>query len=106
MNNKQIRIFDIPISLNNNENNMNMVIEKLSSLSFVRFVFKEGVSLFDKKNEILSYRDYYYDLQKFNIKFQSNKWLRQKRINTLLNHENFKIIINNRVNINDACGLK
>lgn len=106
MNNKQIRIFDVPISLNNNDNNINIVVDKLNLLSFVRFVFKESVSLFDKKSEILPYRDYYYDLQEFNIKFQNNKWLRQKRINTLVNHEDFKIIINNKANIDDACELK
>lgn len=93
MNTKQIRILDIPISINRNKENENLIVEHLLSLSFVRIVFKNTYKIENITYEpLVEYNDYYYNFglprHKFNSTFRSNRG-----INKLLNNRDFSISV-------------
>lgn len=89
---KQIRIIGEPISLNNIEENINIIYKKLLNLSFIRIVTMNNNIL--NGDKLVEYNDYFYDfnLRKFNGQFKS-----KNGINKMLSNTDFKVIVNNIV---------
>ena len=89
---KQIRIIGEPISLNNIEENINIIYKKLLNLSFIRIVTMNN-NIFNG-DKLVEYNDYFYDfnLRKFNGQFKS-----KNGINKMLSNTDFKVIVSNTV---------
>lgn len=89
---KQIRIIGEPISLNNIEENINIIYKKLLNLSFIRIVTMNN-NIFNGE-KLVEYNDYFYDfnLRKFNGQFKS-----KNGINKMLSNTDFKVIVTNIV---------
>lgn len=104
---KQIRVFDLPISKNNNQYNVKKIINHLNQLSFVKFATQESFIQdeygINYVGNICEYNDYYFDLNNlnFNSKFKSSN-----RINLLENNLNFKVYFTSEINKEDALTLR
>lgn len=94
MTTKQIRIIGKPISINNCEDNINIIIKKLKSFSFVKILYIAQNEIEGNYQLLPEYNDYYIDLSK--IKF--NSYYRSTYgINKILKNKDFEIIVKNGI---------
>lgn len=104
MTTKQIRVFDEPISLNRDANNVDIVIHVLKNKSFVRFVFADFVDnkMLDKNNaqRLVEYDNYYYTRQK--VLSMSRAKLKKRGIIDLIENDMFSIRVSCTISKDDA----
>lgn len=89
---RQLRLVNVPISLNDNVDNVITIIRQLENLSYVKGTIKEkDLYLFENwdKEKRKEETEHYSDLENWKKKCNTNKWITKRRIKWTLNDDNF-----------------
>lgn len=114
---KQIRFFDIPVSYTKSfeENDFGIakrIITELSTLDFVRFVYKKQFTVYfnDLKNRkqtrLKSFDEFYYYIKDKDCLYENNKWKRKHYVNLLLSSKDFVIDCSSVLNKKETMDLR
>ena len=107
---RQIRIFDTPISRNENSKNIERVIKILACKPFVRFCFiNDYLPLYDsvvngQAQRLVEYDNYYYINNM--AKDITNRQKKNFGIRLLDENENFKVELNEKIKLCDLQGIR
>ena len=89
---RQLRIVNVPVSLNNNDDNIKKITKHLSSLSYIKGTVKyDDIKYFEdwivekRKEET----EHYSEIDAWSEKCDNNKWKTKRRIKWTLNDSNF-----------------
>lgn len=89
---KQLRLVNVPISLNNNDNNIKKVVDVLHKIPYIKASIKEkDLRHFENWNieKRKERTDHYSNLENWKVKCNNNKWITKRRIKWTLNDDNF-----------------
>lgn len=104
---KFIKLYDIPFSLNKNEENVIKILNLLKELRFFRFEFKEKYLDYYKElnlTESLYVRDFYIKVDEY-LERLDNKWLKNNRVKRYTSDENFRVEYSNSLDYNKLVEL-
>jgi len=101
---RQIRFFDIPISLNGIEENQYELIFELSKKDFIRFCYSFPFTDWFNTAYCNRYPEYdnYYKSRIWFEKTCNISWQKKKGIYEILNNIDFKVIVSDIINENDS----
>lgn len=101
---RQLRLINVPISLNDNKENIKLIIKHLEKLPYVKATVKhKDIEMFEgwKVDKKLSEDDYYSDLEEWFKLYDNSRWRSKRRIKWFEENENFAFRLAEKDDVNN-----